>query len=136
MACFLVTSAAAVVTAVARHSAIGREKKISSATDSNQKLKSGTKHSDYLKYLELAFLTGSFILAGEHFIHGEISFVPPFLTACKSSETLAEMWHEMLTVGVAMTATIFFVWLVGVIVHKALGRSKTSNMEKQSQSLV
>ena len=117
MACFLVSSVAAVGTAIVRHS-IEKRNKDSKAMDLKLKNKTEIKYSNYLKYLELALFSASFILAGEHFIHGEISIYPPFLIAIKSPDTFSEMIHEMLTVGVAMTAVIFLVWFFVVSFYK------------------
>ena len=63
-----------------------------------------------LGWLQKLGFGGSALLAIEHIYHGEITFVPPFLTAMNSPETTQEMLHEMGTVGVAMAALITVVW--------------------------
>ena len=63
-----------------------------------------------LGWLQKLGFGGSALLAVEHIYHGEITFVPPFLTAMNSPETTQEMLHEMGTVGVAMAALITVVW--------------------------
>lgn len=61
---------------------------------------------------------GSFLLAVEHIYHGEISFLPPFLTAINTPEEIPMMLQEMATNGVAMALLTTAVW-AGVV---ALGR--------------
>lgn len=69
---------------------------------------------------------GSFLLAVEHIYHGELSFVPPFLTAMKSPEEIPLMLREMATNGVAMVLLTTAVWAgvvaLGRIVKKAKAR--------------
>lgn len=61
---------------------------------------------------------GSFLLAVEHIYHGELSFVPPFLTAVRTPEEIPVMLREMVTNGMAMALLTTAVW-AGVV---ALGR--------------
>ena len=63
-----------------------------------------------LGWLQKLGFGGSALLAIEHIYHGEITFVPPFLTAMNSPETTGEMLHEMATVGVSMAVLITVVW--------------------------
>ncbi|MBQ1643361.1 MAG: hypothetical protein II103_02390, partial [Treponema sp.] len=49
-------------------------------------------------------------LAIEHIYHGEVVLYPPFLTAMRNPEDIAEMLHEMATVGVSMAAIVTLVW--------------------------
>ena len=67
-----------------------------------------------MKNLVLLF-AGSFILAIEHIIHGEIVPFPPFFTAIENGETM-DMLKEMGTVGVAMFGILVAVWGIGVLV--------------------
>lgn len=72
---------------------------------------------------------GSFLLAIEHIYHGEISFVPPFLTAMKSAEETAAMFHEMMTSGVSMALLVTAAWGLGIAaIHllKKIQSKKTS----------
>lgn len=61
---------------------------------------------------------GSLLLAVEHVYHGEISFIPPFLTAARNPAEIPAMLREMATVGVAMALLTTAVW-AGYV---ALGR--------------
>lgn len=61
---------------------------------------------------------GSLLLAIEHIYHGEISFIPPFLTAARNPAEIPAMLREMATVGVAMALLTTAVW-AGYV---ALGR--------------
>lgn len=69
---------------------------------------------------------GSFLLAVEHIYHGELSFVPPFLTAVRTPEEIPVMLREMATNGVAMALLTTAVWAgvvaLGRIVKKARAR--------------
>ena len=82
------------------------------------------KWSNKLKYLELSLYGGSLLLAGEHLIHGEVTFVPPFLTALSSKEATLEMLMEMGTVGVPMLLAIVSIWLVAVFAVSAFRRKR------------
>ena len=96
MACFLVPTAAAIVTTAAG-------KKVP------EKL--------HFNWLNSMLWGGVAMLAIEHISHGE--FVPyfPFLTA-----GLPEVWPEMIRVGVPMTLVIVLIW--GVMVAVAASLSK------------
>ena len=118
MACFLVSAAAAVGVTAAKYVVKHHEKKNELKIEEPKEYKFGSevKWSKKLAYLELLLWSGSFVLAGEHAIHGEIVPYPPFLTAMQSAEDAAEMWHEMLTVGVTMFALLVAAWAIGVFV--------------------
>ena len=89
MACFVVSAAVGVGTAVARHVVKHHEKKLALAGKEPkvEKFGSDVKWSKKLAYLELMLFAGSFILAIEHILHGEIVPFPPFFTAAGSKET-------------------------------------------------
>ena len=63
-----------------------------------------------LSWLKKMLYGGSFLLAIEHLYHGEISLLPPFLTAMSTPEELPEVFHEMATVGVGMAVLVTSVW--------------------------
>ena len=84
-----------------------------------------------LGWLQKLGFGGSALLAIEHIYHGEITFVPPFLTAMNSPETTGEMLHEMGTVGVSMAALITVVWgAMCLISHVMEKKAQPSTQEK------
>jgi len=96
MACFVVPTAAAIVTTV-------MGKKIPEKY-----------HMDWLNSMMWG---GVVMLAVEHIAHGEVVLYPPFLTA-----GFHEVLPEMLRVGVPMTLVIVAIW--GVMVAVAARMSK------------
>ena len=138
MACFVVSAAAGVGVAIARHATKHHEKKkeLAGETPKIEKFGSDTKWSKKLAYLELMLFAGSFVLAIEHIIHGEIVPFPPFFTAVGEGETI-EMLKEMGTVGVGMLGILLVVWGIGVLVsdyikykrRKALPEAKKEGAE-------
>ena len=118
MACFTVTAAAAIGVGVARHIVKHNEKKADPTRVDPIKL-DDWKTSKKLGILELALFGGSFILAGEHLIHGEVSFKFPWLTAVSEGpEAVKEMLTEMGTVGVSMLLAIVGAWAVGLVIRR------------------
>ena len=124
MACFIVPLAESVIAsglkAVLKH----RQAKVQDAEASVE-----TGLVKKLGWLEKLGYGGSALLAIEHIYHGEITFVPPFLTAMNSPETTGEMLHEMATVGVSMALLVTAVWGVMCVVSHVAAK-KTSLAEK------
>ena len=119
MACFVVSAAAAIGVGAAKYIVKHHEKKneLKLAEPKEYKFGSEVKWSKRLGYLELMLWSGSFILAGEHILHGEVQPFPPFLTAAtEGPEAVSEMLTEMGTVGVVMVALIALAWGIGVVV--------------------
>ena len=124
MACFTVTTVAAIGVGVARHIVRHNEKKADPTKVDPIKLDNAPV-SKKLGVLELALWGGSFILAGEHLIHGEVSFQFPWLTAVSEGpEAVQEMLFEMGTVGVSMLAIIVGAWAVGLAIRHFLLKRK------------
>lgn len=124
MACFTVTAAAAISVGVARHIVKHHEKKADPTRVDPIKLDDWST-SKKLGILELALFGGSFILAGEHLIHGEVSFKFPWLTAVSEGpEAVKEMLTEMGTVGVVMLLTIVGAWAVGLLIRRFVLKRK------------
>ena len=124
MACFTVTTVAAIGVGVARHIVKHHEKKnqIAKVEDVNA---DPLKMSSKLGILEVALFGGSFILAGEHIFHGEVTFTFPFLTAIKEGQDAVKtMLTEMGTVGVGMLAIIVAAWGIGLLIRKMVMRRK------------
>lgn len=118
MACFVVSATVGIGVSVARHIVKHHEKKLEleGKTQLPEKFGSDIKWSQKLSYLELTLFSGSFLLAIEHILHGEVVPFPPFLTAASNPADLAEMLTEMGTVGVAMLAILLVAWGVGVLI--------------------
>ena len=118
MACFLVSATVGIGVAVASHIVKNHENKLEleGKTQLPEKFGSDVKWSQKLAYLELTLFSGSFLLAIEHILHGEVVPFPPFLTAASNPADLAEMLTEMGTVGVAMLAILLVAWGVGVLI--------------------
>lgn len=117
MACFLVPAGEAVVTTIL-------SKTLSSKAD-----KQGVEAHPVIrkmKWLNNLLWGGSALLAFEHLWHGEIVPWFPFLTAAGNPEDMAEVLHEMSTVGVSMALLVTAIWIGMVIV--------TSIMEKRASS--
>ena len=118
MACFLVSATVGIGTAVARHIVKRHENKLELEGKAQlpEKFGSDVKWSKKLGYLELTLFSGSFVLALEHILHGEVVPFPPFLTAANSAAETAEMLKEMGTVGVAMLGILVAAWAIGVFI--------------------
>ena len=118
MACFLVSATVGIGTAVARHIVKRHENKLELEGKAQlpEKFGSDVKWSKKLGYLELTLFSGSFVLALEHILHGEVVPFPPFLTAASSAAETAEMFKEMGTVGVAMLGILVAAWAIGVFI--------------------
>ena len=75
---------------------------------------------------------GVALLAFEHLWHGEVSLVFPFLTAAtEGAGAVANMLHEMATVGVTMAILVTVVWAVMVAVSYAIEKRP---MEKKAEA--
>ncbi len=118
MACFLVSAAAGIGVTAAKYVVKHFEKKNELKVSEPKEVKFGSeiKWSKKLAFLELTLFAGSFVLAGEHMIHGEIVPFPPFLTAMANPGDTAEMLHEMGTTGVLMLGLLVAAWAVGVFI--------------------
>ena len=118
MACFLVSAAAGIGVTAAKYVVKHFEKKNELKVNEPKGIKFGSeiKWSKKLAYLELTLFAGSFVLAGEHMIHGEVVPFPPFLTAASDPSDTAEMFHEMGTTGVLMLGLLVVGWAIGAFV--------------------
>lgn len=114
MACFTVPLAEAVVLTAVKKIAFkhNADSVINEAEmTKNQKI---AVLKEKFRILEKMLYGGSFLLAVEHLYHGEISPVPPFLTAMKNPAEIPEMLREMATVGVGMALLTTVVWAAGI----------------------
>ena len=130
MACFTVTTVAAIGVGVARHIVKHNEKKVDVAKVDPIKLDT-LPVSKKLGMLELALWGGSFILAGEHIIHGEGTFTFPWLTAVSEGpDAVKEMLFEMGTAGVGMLLIVVAGWAIGLLVRKLLLKRKAKPIKE------
>jgi len=104
MACFTVPLAEAVVISAVEKFALRH------ADDKGAVSSKIASIKEKLSWLKKMLYGGSFLLAIEHLYHGEISLLPPFLTAMSTPEELPEVFHEMATVGVGMAVLVTSVW--------------------------
>lgn len=122
MACFVVTTAAAIGVGAVKYVVRHHEKK---SMDFKPQVEDKLPMSKKLEYLELILWGGSLLLAGEHYIHGEVSFKFPFLTAAtEGKEAVLEMLKEMGTVGVGMLLILVGAWFAGLFIAKAIRNRK------------
>lgn len=129
MACFTVTTVAAIGVGVARHIVKHNEKKADPTRVDSIKL-DNVPFSKKLGILELGLWGGSFILAGEHVFHGEVTYKFPWLTAVAEGETIG-MLQEMATVGVGMLAIIVASWGIGLLIRRLLLKRKAKQLVKE-----
>ncbi len=114
MACFVVPTAEAIVTTVAK-------KKFD---------KNGETKNPFLKkmnWLNNMLWGGSALLAFEHVWHGEITPWFPFLTNAANPAEAAAMLREMATSGVAMAALVTAVWAGLVVFTNTIEKSASVN---------
>lgn len=114
MACFLVTTAAAIGVGAAKHIVRHNEKK-----KPEVEIEEKFINSKKLGYLELTLWGGAILLAGEHAFHDEITYKFPWLTkATEGSEAVSEMLTEMGTVGVGMLVILVVAWFAGIFIAR------------------
>ena len=71
-----------------------------------------------LKTLETMLRGGSVMLIVDHIINGELTWQFPFFTALSETGGAAQMWREILTVGVPMCLVITAVWAVWALLAR------------------
>lgn len=121
MACFLVPAAEAVVTTIITKALESKEHKVEVSLGDKNIEKVETSHfSRKLKWLNNLLWGGSALLAFEHVWHGEVVPWFPFLTAAGNPEDMAEVIHEMSTVGVTMAILVTAVWVGMVVISKTI----------------
>ena len=139
MACFLVPTAEAIVSAVATQVAKNSEQKdltkidhesVTEAPEVPHKMPFSRK----LRWLTNMLLGGAVLLCFEHLWHGEVVPFPPFLTAAADPGETAVMLHEMSTVGVCMALLITAVW-IGMVIVTNIIENRTIEEEKAAQEV-
>lgn len=121
MACFLIPTTEAIVSTIVTK--IVKSKENTKHIEGNDVK---IKFSDKLQWLSNMLWGGSILLAFEHVWHGELVPWYPFLTAMNSPEDKLNMFHEMSTVGVAMSLLVTGVWVIMVLVSNAMERKSES----------
>ncbi len=128
MACFVVTTVAAIGVGAAKYVLRHNEKKKDELVVKDQFI-----NSKKLGILEMELWGGAILLAGEHALHGEITYKWPFLTAVSEGpEATVEMLQEMGTIGVGMLAILVAVWFGGLFIYKFL-RNRKKKQAAQEQ---
>ena len=117
MACFLVSTAEAIIITAAAKAAKNKEMSAESvkleknaAVETKQEKK--LPWSKQLSILASLLWGGAFLLCYEHIWHGEVVPWFPFLTAMNDPGDTAEMLHEMSTIGVTMAVIVTVTWAI------------------------
>lgn len=136
MGCFVVPAAEALVTTLITKVVESGEKKALASSETgvvtaDKEVK--FPFSKKMKWLNNMLWGGSTLLAFEHLWHGEIAPWFPFLTAAGSPSGVAELLHEMSTVGVAMAALVSVVWLGMVAVSGAIEKRLQHSDETEKE---
>ena len=124
MACFTVPLAEAVIVTAVRKTVLKK-----SAVNAVHSAKMDSINESVGR-LEKMLYGGSCLLAIEHLWHGEISFLPPFLTALNSPAEISVMLQELASVGVGMALLVTGVWALAegaaASVKRLLRKRKTA----------
>ena len=117
MACFLVSTAEAIVVTAAAKIMKNREmseesRKLEKNAAIETKQEKKLPWSKKLSILASLLWGGAFLLCYEHIWHGEVVPWFPFLTAMSDPGDTAEMLHEMSTIGVTMAVIVTVTWAV------------------------
>ena len=124
MACFTVPLAETVIVTAVRKTVLKK-----SAVNAVHSAKMDSINKS-VGHLEKMLYGGSFLLAIEHLWHGEISFLPPFLTALNSPAEISVMLQELASVGVGMALLVTGVWALAegaaASVKRLLRKRKTA----------
>ena len=135
MACFLVSTAEAIVVTVAAKIIQGNEKsaasvKLEKKADSELKQDKRLPWSKKLMLLAKMLWGGAFLLCYEHIWHGEVVPWFPFLTAMNDPGDTAEMLEEMGSIGVTMAIIVTVVWAIMMIVSDQIMKRPDKAAEK------
>ena len=130
MACFIVPVSEAIVTTVAEKIV----KKHEDRTDIKE-CDGKIPFSKKLKILNSMLWGGSGLLAFEHVWHGEVTPWFPFLTNASNPVDLAEMLHEMATVGTTMALLVTAVWGVSMFAIEKIRNRKTDGANEEETAV-
>ena len=131
MACFLVSAAEAVVVKTIEKAEENKEiKSAENGEVSAEEIK--IPLSRKLKWLSSMLVGGAVLLAFEHVWHGEVVPYFPFLTAMSNPADMAEMFHEMATVGVCMAVLVTAVWAAICVCADMMVKKAAGSKENQA----
>lgn len=130
MACFIVPVSEAIVTTIAQKIVKNHEEKTE-----KKEFDGKIPFSKKLKVLNRMLWGGSGLLAFEHVWHGEVTPWFPFLTNAANPADLAEMLHEMATVGTTMALLVTAVWGVSMFAAEKI-RSRETYGESEEETAV
>ncbi len=137
MACFLVSTAEAIVVTAAAKIVKNREmsaeslkleKNAAIETEQEKRLPWSKK----LMLLAKLLWGGAFLLCFEHIWHGEVVPWFPFLTAMNDPGDTAEMLAEMGSIGVTMAVIVTVVWAVMMIVADRILKRPDAEPDKSA----
>ena len=117
MACFLVSTAEAIVVTAAAKILKNKEMSAESVKlEKNAEIETGQEKklpwSKKLMILANLLWGGAFLLCYEHIWHGEVVPWFPFLTAMNDPGDTAEMLAEMGSIGVTMAVIVTVTWAI------------------------
>ena len=135
MACFLVSTAEAIVVTVAAKIVKNKEMSTESlkleknaAVEAKQEKK--LPWSKKLMILAQLLWGGAFLLCYEHIWHGEVVPWFPFLTAMNDPGDTAEMLSEMGSIGVTMAIIVTVTWAIMMFVADKIMERPDKEPEK------
>jgi hypothetical protein len=124
MACFIAPAGVALVTTVVRKIVEKRENDPSGRGAERRPDKMPGKWTQRLGWLNTMLWGGVVMLVLEHVVNGELVPWPPFLTAMQTPEGAGAALREIAVIGGGMTAAVFVVWAVMVLVAELKSRAK------------
>jgi hypothetical protein len=127
MACFVAPAAVAIVTTVARKVVEKREGVSATERADGRATNISGRWTQRLGWLNAMLWGGTIMLVLDHLITGELTLQPPFLTALQTPAQADAMFREILVTGGAMTAAVFAVWALMIVVVELRSKAKRLN---------
>ena len=124
MACFVAPAGVAVVTTIIKKVVEKRELAAEAQPNKQSASKAPGKWVERLGWLNLMLWGGTLMLVLDHLIAGELVPWSPFLTALETPGQASALLKEIAITGGAMTAGVFVVWAIMVIVVEARAKAK------------
>ena len=135
MACFLVSTAEAIIVTAAAKAMKNKEMqaesvKLEKNAEAETRQEKKLPWSKKLMILANLLWGGAFLLCYEHIWHGEVVPWFPFLTAMNDPGDTAEMLGEMGSVGVTMAIIVTVVWAIMMIIADQIMKRPDKAPEK------